>query len=227
MKQFNIYPSLLNDFAHYLNETGSEFGGEPWVNEQSLIDRINRVPITTTVAMGNGNLFEKAVQLADLDTLPVFENKYILGNPDDPNCLYVSQDVLRKAVELYRKGVWQFFVQTKLHLRGSRVILYGYVDVIRQNIATDIKTSSTIKFHSHKDMFQHGTYLTALNGMGAKIDYFDYFKTDFNDYDIERVNNTEQVKSDLIEHIERFMAFLETNQDRITDKKIMLYDTTE
>ena len=224
MKWYNIYPTLLNDFAYYLNETGAEESGTPWVDEQGLIDRINRVR-RTSPAMSKGTLFEQAVAHADTSELETLEGNYILQSPELETPLLVSRQVLDEAIRRYRGGVWQWFIETKLRIGSTRVRLYGYVDVIRRNIATDIKTSSSIKFHNFRDSYQHSAYLTALRDSGADIDHFDYFKTDFNDYDIERVNYSESLRGELTEHVARFIDFLESRREFITDKRIITDDS--
>lgn len=187
MPKFRIYPTLLNTFSYFLRGK---------ITEQDLIDRINRVPTVATEAQQRGVSFEEAL---------------IKGTNQDA----FDPDILRKArAKLPRPMVaTQAYCQYEI----GDVTLYGFVDVLGQRAAVDIKT--TANYQEGRFQFDHQNfYLPALQKRGIRE--MRYLITDFTDV-YEEVYGLETDFQLQLDELYHFKTFLTEHQEQITDSKIM------
>lgn len=187
MPKFRIYPTLLNTFSYYLRGK---------ITEQALLDRINRVPAITTEAQQRGVSFEEAL---------------IKGTQQD----VFDPEILRKA----RAKLPRPMVDTQVYCQYQigDVTLYGFVDVIGQRTAVDIKT--TAHYTEGRYQFDHQNfYLPALQKRGIRE--MRYLITDFKDV-YEEVYGIETDFQLQLEELYHFKTFLTEHQEQIIDQKIM------
>ncbi|MGG7662158.1 hypothetical protein [Dyadobacter sp. BHUBP1] len=184
--KYKLYPSLLSCFDRF--ERG-------YINEQELLDRINRVPVPQTEAQFRGSSFEDAVI------------KGIGEETFDP-------EILSKVRSYLPRPMLKTQVYCEYQLNDS--LIYGYVDVIGKMLAVDIKTTSNYRegcfVKSHQNF-----YLPALRTKGIKS--LRYVITDFKDVYLEEYDQMADLTYQE-EQIARFCAFLETYRDRITDLRV-------
>jgi hypothetical protein len=192
---YKIYPTLLNSFALYLNQTTDRYG-VLIVDFQEMINRINRVKKPTTEAQQRGINFEKAITTGE-------------GEEDFP------EEIIEKGrAILPQKFKTQFYVES----RYKNVSLYGFVDLISGNKAYDIKTTRNYN-GTRYDLNHQNLYLLGLQKWGIKS--LDYVITDMNDVYVESYHIDTYDFTPLYEQIDRFVEFLEQNKRLIRDKKII------
>ena len=185
--QYRFYPTLLNTFSRFLN------GGN--INEQQLLDAINRVPSPTTQAQQRGTSFEETL---------------IKGTGEEE----FDAVILQKMRKLLPRPI----VDTQVYCQWQidDVLFYGYVDLIGKYKAVDIKTTGS--YQPGRYLFNHqNLYLHALKRHGIKL--MEYLITDFTDVYVESYALTHSIDRQL-EEIRLFKAFINEHQEQITDKKI-------
>ncbi len=183
---YQLYPSLLNTFAYFQ---------KGYLNEQELLDRINRVPTPQTAAQARGVSFEEAV---------------IKGTNEDA----FNVEILQKARKLLPRPMVATQVYCQFQLQD--VLIYGYVDVLGKTLAADLKT--TAQYRPGRFATDHQNfYLPALRAKGVRS--LRYIITDFK----EVYQEDYSLQTDLsvqISQLEEFRLFLENHRSEITDAKI-------
>ena len=171
-KTYNFWATLLNDFNHYQNEVGYEKGDDfvPFVTEQNLIDKLNRVPFEATEAMDKGNAFELAVGLN--------KNEVVFGEKN----YSFDKTLIGQLHEKVAGGAYQKGLKYTITFDDCMVNFYGYADFIRRDTIIDLKTTGQYTFPKFDKSFQHKVYLCGANQMGYKLNKFQYLVTDFKDY---------------------------------------------
>ncbi|TLV00147.1 hypothetical protein [Dyadobacter luticola] len=184
--KYKLYPTLLNVFDRF--EKG-------YIDENELLNRVNRVPVPQTEAQKRGASFEEAV---------------IKGMDED---LYDYQ-ILEKVRALLPRPMLKTQVYCEYQL--DDVLMYGYVDVLGKIMAVDIKTTSKYEPGCYAISHQN-FYLPALRGKGIRS--LRYIITDFKEVYFEDYDHTLDFAHQ-IQQIKSFCVFLETHRDRITDRRI-------
>ncbi|MEY3645806.1 MAG: hypothetical protein RL127_514 [Bacteroidota bacterium] len=192
---YRLYPTLLNSFSLYLNQT-RDANGKIIVDEIEMIERINRVKKPTTKAQQKGVDFERAVTLGENEEL-------------------FAEGIIDKARNLIPdKYKTQFYVES----RYKNAQIYGYVDGVGEHVAFDLKSTSFYEpgrfLKNHQNL-----YLLGLQKFG--IEQLDYVITDFSDVYVESYQLSTMDFNPLYDQIEKFTAFLEENKRFIRDKKII------
>lgn len=184
--KYKLYPSLLSCFDRF--ERG-------YIDEQELLDRINRVPVPQTEAQFRGVSFEDAV---------------IKGIGEET----FDAEILSKVRSYLPRPMLKTQVYCEYQLNDS--LIYGYVDVIGKMLAVDIKTTGNYRpgyfAKSHQNF-----YLPALRAKGIRS--LRYVITDFKDVYLEEYDQMADLTYQE-EQIARFCEFLETYRDRITDLRV-------
>lgn len=191
---YRIYPTLLNSFALFEEKT-TDSQGEIIVDMWEMIDRINRVKKTTTVAQQKGIDFEKAVVTGE--------------NEDD-----FKEGIIEKARALLpSKYKTQFYSEAKY----KNCLIYGFVDLVGGDRAVDLK--STRRYEPNRFEFNHqNLYLLGLKKYGVKS--LDYVITDFEEVYQEKYTFDAYDFKPLYQQIDNFVDFIEQHRKLIKDKKI-------
>jgi len=198
---YRIYPTLLNAYALYLQQT-RDANGRLLVDEIELIERINKVPKPSTQAQQKGLDFEHAVLLGS------GEEAFPEGLIDKARQLLPSQ---------YKT---QFYVES----RYKNVQLYGYVDGVGSEVAFDLK--STHYYEPNRFALNHqNLYLLGLQKYG--IERLDYVITDFKELYVEHYDLNSYNFDPLYQQIEGFVHFLEEHKKFIRNKKIFDFKTND
>lgn len=184
--KYKLYPSLLSCFDRY--ERG-------YLDESSLIDRINRVPVPQTEAQSRGISFEDAVI------------KGIGEEAFDP-------EILSKVRALLPRPMLKTQVYCEYQL--GDVLLYGYVDVLGKLLAVDIKTTGQYRAGYFAKSHQN-FYLPALRTKGVRS--LRYIITDFQDVYQEEYDQGTDFSHQQTQ-VRSFCEFLETHRHLITDKRV-------
>ena len=201
--QYKIYPSLLDAYNWYASS-------ESETATQELIDKINRLPFQSDAA-DRGTCFNKLID-AELEGRERFGFNFVTG---------LAKDICDRLEGAQR----QLFVSTVIEVDGVMVELYGYLDYLKYDIVTDLKTTKQYELGKYKDGMQRHVYPVALIDHGNQINNFEFLVTDFNvvypelypvDYD--------KSKAIIVDSCRQLIRFLETHKDIITDKKIFNQD---
>jgi uncharacterized protein Usg len=191
---YRIYPTLLNSFALFENQT-TDAQGVVIVDMWEMIDRINRVKKPTTEAQQKGIDFEKAVVTGD--------NEDLFG-----------EGIIEKARALLpSKYKTQFYSEA----RYKNCLIYGFVDLVGGDRAVDLK--STRRYEPNRFEYNHqNLYLLGLEKYGVKT--LDYVITDFEEVYQETYSLDAYNFKPLFQQIDNFVDFLEQHKRLIKDKKI-------
>ncbi|MCE6988987.1 hypothetical protein [Dyadobacter sp. CY323] len=184
--KYKLYPTLLNVYDRF--EKG-------YINQDELLNRINRVPVSQTAAQRKGASFEEAV-IKGID-----EEEF------DP-------EILEKVRALLPRPMLktQFYCEYQV----EDVLLYGYVDVLGKLMAVDIKTTNNYIPGCYAISHQN-FYLPALRTKGVRnlryivTDFKEVYQEDY-DHTLDFAHQLNQIKS--------FCEFLEENREQITDRRI-------
>lgn len=203
--QYNFYATLLDAFCWY-QQSESENA------EKEFIDKINRVPVTDEKALERMN---KGTAMNDL------VDKLILGKEVEPVGYDFSADVVTGLAEYLIGSVSQYCVSTTLNIGGNQVVLYGYMDYIKENRAIDLKTTSSYELGKYAGSMQRHIYPICLYNEEIFIDEFEFVVTDFTNiykepYKVNIMESYAVIQSKCLELIE----FIEAKKHLITDKKI-------
>jgi len=192
---YRLYPTLLNSFSLYLNQT-RDANGKIIVDEIEMIERINRVKKPTTKSQQKGVDFERAVTLGENEDL-------------------FAEGIIDKARNLIPdKYKTQFYVES----RYKNAQIYGYVDGVGEHVAFDLKSTS---YYEPGRFLKNHQNLYLLGLQKFSIEQLDYVITDFADVYVESYQLSTMDFNPLYEQIEKFTAFLEENKRFIRDKKIV------
>lgn len=244
--KYQFYATLIDSFQGWLSssETYQDYWGfsdDPSKTEeefekeqfQSLIDRINRVPMKweDSEAADRGTAFNEAVDCViagrkseKMELVSNKESGIITANYNKRTFVFPIS-LIKEFADYFTGATSQVFTDAILPTKHGDVLLYGYIDELLFASCHDIKTTGKYKAGKFRNNWQHIVYPYCLNIDGNKINEFEYnivlFSgnnhstfTEFYRYmperDITRLQNI----------VERMIEFLELNRNLITDKKI-------
>lgn len=204
MKQYRFSPSIIKDFVNYVDEVGYEKDGEsiPFVTEQNLIDRINKVPSPMGEAAKKGTDFE-SVLLGG-------EPSYGYNFEDKEDLLIKMRGRLPKY---FSKQVWVEYWIEELNTMVS-----GFVDVVGAGKVIDIKTKSIYDFPAFLNDAQL-LYLKALEKDG--VVEMEYLITNFSEIFSETYHLRNLNFTTIYDNISRLQLFVDANLHRISNLAII------
>ena len=206
---------------------------------QSLIDAINRVPFDSEKA-DKGTVFNELVD----SFLHHRRSERVKMRGDTKNDMLFaafngrsfvfSYQFVQEAAEYFKGSLSQVQVSAPIDTCYGMVELYGYIDELRGDKVYDIKTTSSYEFGKYAEGWQRHLYPYCLveSGMCTGIYSFEYtayqlkggtdrspviYGTQYPEvYKYEHGKSREKLRC----HCERFIEFLESHRDKITDEKI-------
>lgn len=242
MISYKFSPTILDKFWGYLNSSRIfqqyyGFAEDPKITEeefeqkqlQELINSINKAPLAweDSEMADKGTAFNEVVdcihQVRKSDKMQIESDKgsgTIKASYNDRE--FVFPISLCKGFADYFKGaITQAYVESVLPTKYGNVLLYGYVDEILPFKAADIKTTGKYSAFKYRNSWQKIVYLFCLNEMGYNVEEFEFTITDFKNIYLESYRYRPEVDIPvLVEHCELFVEFLETNKDKVLNKKI-------
>ncbi len=191
---YHIYPTLLNTYSLFVKKA-KDGNGQLFVNFDELISSINREtkPVSDPAQKGIN-----------------FENAVITGKGAEAFSETILEKIRDKLPAKYKTQVF-----TKFIVRN--VEIYGYIDVMGEGRAIDLKTTNSYISGKYSNNFQN-LYLLGLRNKG--INQLDYLVTDFKEVYVESYNVRQFNFNPMLDEIEEFTKFLEINKSLITDRKI-------
>lgn len=191
---YHIYPTLLNTYSLFTEKVVDK-NGEILVTFDKLIASINR----------------EAKPVSDPQQTGInFENAVITGKGADAFSENILDQIRNKLPKKFKTQVF-----TKFTVRN--VEIYGYIDVLGEGKAIDIKTTNSYELGKYADNFQN-LYLLGLRNKG--VNQLDYLVTDFTNVYVESYNVRQFNFNPMLDKIENFTRFLELNKSLISDRKI-------
>lgn len=139
----------------------------------------------------------------------------------EPQTFTFFKEVVDEFVAYYDGALPQVFVKGSLETHFGTIDLYGYADELMPFSCHDIKTTKNYHAGNFKEHWQHIVYPFCLHQMGVPVDLFEYNITNFKDTFSEVYAFKEERDVPKLRDIcERFIQFIETNRDVITDTKV-------
>lgn len=215
-----------------------------------LIDKINRVPFVSEAASKGTAfndiidtlIHNKVCGRTKFEKLSSGSIVYGIRTMIDGFTFEFEFDFLREAAEYFGRGsnnpsdrcLSQVLTSANIQTRYGVVNLYGFIDELRRDIVYDIKTTSRYEFLKYQDYNQRYVYPYCLieSGMLDNVRCFEFTAfqlTKPTTYTplIKGVMNREVYGYDhkyateyLRSLCERFIEFIETNRNKITDTNI-------
>jgi hypothetical protein len=191
---YHIYPTLLNTYSLFAKKV-TDSNGQLFVSFDQMIGSINKEtkPVSDPAQKGIN-----------------FENAVITGKGEEAFSEVILEKIRAKLPTKYKTQVFTKFVV-------RNVEIYGYIDVVGEGRAIDLKTTNAYKSGKYSSNFQN-LYLLGLRNKG--INQLDYLVTDFNEVYVESYNVRHFNFNPMLDEIEAFTKFLELNKSLITDRKI-------
>ena len=212
--------------------------------EKELIDSINRVPHEPIEAADKGTCFNEVIDCLiagrkceyegmDIQSGEMGGNRVITAKLNGFEFHY-SVDMCKDFATRFEGGISQHRCEAVLPTKYGDVELYGYADEIVTDHVCDIKTTSRYEFGKYGKGWQRHAYPYCLieSGQMQSVSGFAYdvvvwkggtsrtpvldgtFYREWYDY------HHEQSSKALTDICERFIEWLESHREQITDKKI-------
>lgn len=245
MRKYNIYASLLDGFQNYLDsseifqtywgfsdnaeKTEEQFEAEQY---QSLIDRINRVPFDSEAA-DKGTAFNEVVDCIienrKSEKMELSSGHEFIQAVYNNRTFYFPRAQTIEFAKQFTGALSQVYTEAILPTKYGDILIYGYIDELLPTSCHDIKTTSKYKAFKFNKAWQKIVYPYCLNAQGNSIYDFEYnvvvIGNELTFYDEYYLYKPERDVKLLTNHCEQLIEFLETNRDKITDRKIFNLDS--
>lgn len=245
MVQYNIYPTLLDKFESYINSSRIYqqywgFADEPSISEeefeqqqfQSLINGINRVPFESEAA-DKGTAFNEVIdciiqnRTSEKMEIKSFRESGVIAVNYKQHVFNFPFNLTVEIAKSLSGAVCSKYTEGILDTRYGKVKLYGIIDQLMPFTIIDLKTTSKYNSFKYRDNSQHRVYPFCLNQEGIHINEFEYIVTDFKSIWSEYYTFNEIEQQNLLNHVERFIEFLEAHRHLITDTRIFAVNQIE
>lgn len=245
-RRYNIYPTLLDEFAYYQSQIGSD-------DEQSLfvrlLDKINRVPQPKTMEQVRGTAlnilidwlvigqpYSTDMTIEQVNTGEGFRIGYKCRM--DGFEFIFSYRLVDELAKEFALHIPQEYVEAELSFTDDKgeatACIYGYPDYIFLDRVKDLKTTKDYTPWKYKDNWQHIIYPWALvkSKMMSAVDTFTYVAVEVKEDKMTGIidgvvfreeyafneTDAEGLIRDCLTG--QFIPFLEHNRYLITNKKI-------
>lgn len=229
--------------------------------ETELLMMINRVSDGPIEAASKGTAFNEIVDClienrgSSRDDIVIRSVWYdpsckmvITGDPDDIKdksglekvieasldgfTFYFNKSFCREASEYFKGSIPQYLCSAILPTQYGDVLLYGYIDELREDKVYDIKTTGRYQYGKFEKGWQKDVYPFCLveSGDCSEISEFEYTVFVLKKLKDEPITGTmyrecytynhEMARQRLTQMCERFIEWLEAHRYKITDKKI-------
>ena len=214
--------------------------------EQDLIDKINRAPTEPSEAASKGTIFNEIVdciierRACHRDGWTVESvadengNKTAIHGALDGFDFYFDAAFCKSVAAYFAGALPQYYIEAMLPCRYGNVKLYGWIDELCKDVVKDIKTTKRYEFGQYQHYWQRHVYPYCLieSGDCKTIKGFEFTVIKWQGgtsrqpllsgemfkeyYTYDHCYSSALIRQEC----ERFIEWLETNKDKITNKKI-------
>ena len=218
--------------------------------EQELIDAINRVPQEPSEAASKGTIFNEIVDCIiehrgchhegwTVESVADEQgNKTAIHAAIDGFDFNFDAAFCKQVAGYFKDALPQYYIEAALPCRYGNVMLYGWIDELCKDVVKDIKTTKRYEFGNYKHYWQRHVYPYCLieSGDCKSIRGFEFTVVKwtggtryqplisgemFNEY---YTYDHPESSSLLRQECERFIEWLDSHRDQITNKKIFNQD---
>ena len=212
--------------------------------EQELLDAVNCVPHEPIEAADKGTCFNEVIDCLishrkceyegmDIQSEELAGNRVITAKLNGFEFNY-DLGLCKEVADALKGAISQHRCEAIMPTKYGDVELYGYADEIVGDEVVDIKTTSRYDFGKYSKGWQRHIYPWCLvqNGEVTEVKSFEYLVVVWkggtsrtpvlsaNIYEEYYTYNHEQSGKAIQQVVERFIEWLETHREQITDKKI-------
>ncbi|MDE7081644.1 MAG: HNH endonuclease [Muribaculaceae bacterium] len=208
-------------------------------DEAALINTINRIPKEPSEAADKGTVFNEIIDCLHENRRCALSGCSLASNRDYGH-IYAEYngfkftfglDFCRRFADMFKGSLTQFRCEAEMDTAYGRVLLYGFIDEWKADRITDIKTTSWYDFGKYARKWQRHLYPWCVieSGLTDGISMFEYAVVELrkNAYPIqgtyfkeEYPYNHQQSTLALRAHVERFIEWLESRREFITNPAI-------
>lgn len=191
MTKYLITPTLINAYQYYIND---EFKS-PAESRADFLKTLSREKFEANEAMQKGIDFEEEIFIQC--SLEKEVGKKLTSNP-----------ICDAIVKIVKGGLWQQTCKKDLQVGDKEFLLYGKIDVVKQDTVYDIKFTSNYELGKFLDSAQHLIYLYCTG-----LPKFQYLISDGKDYWIEDYYNHANIENKIKSKISDFLGYLENDME--------------
>ena len=179
------------------------------ITEQDIINKINRVPEAKSEAALKGTSFHELTVHDWTQIVPAEHRGQMCYFYDDYR---FPAGPVEEIGKIRAGGVHEVFVQKEMQTKYGPVLLYGFIDTIKDGVSMDIKTTKRYDIGKYLGSLQRSAYLWMS---GSRM--FEFVVTNFNAVFKEPyyANGTEEERTKV--EVEDFLSFCIHFKDQITD----------
>lgn len=252
LDKFQHWVDSEEEFESFWNENNEEGGYKVSLediqrkNEQELLDAINRVPHDPIMVADRGTCFNEIVDCL-IENRPCTREDMTIKSEQEQTIIQAEMngflfqfdtDTCREVAKFYEGATPQCRVHATISTAYGEVLLYGYADEVRQDVVYDIKTTTNYEFGKYQKYWQRYIYPYCLveSGDATEISRFEFNPVVLKggtsrtpilsgqlfreSYDYNHQEATLRIK----QICERFIEWLESHREQITDTKIFGYE---
>ena len=214
--------------------------------EQELIDKINRVPTPPSEAASKGTIFNEVIDCIierrgchrEGWTVESVTNeqgvKYAIRGALDGFEFLFDAEFCKDIARYFAGALPQYYIEAPLETRYGNVLLYGFIDELCKDVVKDIKTTKRYEFGQYQHYWQRHAYPYCLieSGDTKDIKGFEFTVVKWTGgtkyqplisgemYREYYTYDHPESSALLRQECERFIEWLESHKDRITNDKI-------
>lgn len=195
MANYLITPTLLNSLKYYLE---SDFG-----KREDFLKTLSRERFEPNEAMQKGIDFENDIQkfCKDMEDYYMLSNIAPISRPEESK-------IIEEVSNIVYGGFWQESVKKEIEVAGTRFLLYGRCDVIKDDTIYDIKYTKNYNLGKFSNSTQHLIYMYC-----GGLDKFQYLVSDLKNYWTEEYTKPKNIESKIISEIHSLLNYLKRDEE--------------
>jgi hypothetical protein len=203
---YRIYPTLVEQYMNYKLDLYD-------ITWEDIINKINRVPEPKSEAAQKGSSFHELTVYDWTQLIPAEHRGQMCYFYDDYR---FPAGPVEEIGKIRQGGEHEVYVEKELETKFGPVLLYGFIDTIKDGVAYDIKTTSRYDIGKYLRSLQRSAYLW-MSGSRQ----FQFLVTNFHAVFKEDYYPTGKEEERIRVEVEDFLEFCSHFSDHITDSKFL------